>query len=429
MHVNKQDGNGQYIWLRYATQYAKDGRTHTVEMGIPVPLGASAEQREELLREAETGMSQLVQHVEQRASQVWEYVQSTHNTSNQGATTPTSQSSPTTKTVSTASSSTAQAPASLSIADQSTPVQARLANRSASVPVPQATNQPTNGARTAPPTKQELDFPQNRSHVGASMPSSLSPNSMGGNLQIPEFVSYINENMHLKPKQAMDLLGVKSLSGVNLRDALENLKKIMAQNPQQPSQRQDQPAKTVSEASPLVSLLSPLPSQSTTSTRQNAPLPSDTYAVSEEQEHEANMIEMQVPRLALPTRVFDEEITEEDELKDLEALDNVSPSSAFSPEQLNRARDKIQSLRETQGGEARASSARLQVLRNAADADVSDEQLLALVAGIWNIQAMKKLQVDQVEVLISWAKQDYFLEEVKTVLAVLEEEHYARGNR
>ena len=42
---------------------------------------------------------------------------------------------------------------------------------------------------------------------------------------------------------------------------------------------------------------------------------------------------------------------------------------------------------------------------------------------------MKKLKVDQVEALISWAKEDDFVSEVEAVLILLEEENYARGNR
>src|ERR1700730_11820125 len=64
-----------YIWLRYSTQFTTGGRTHTIEMGVPMPLGASAETREQLLREAEAGMSQLSSHVEQRVSQVMQRAQ------------------------------------------------------------------------------------------------------------------------------------------------------------------------------------------------------------------------------------------------------------------------------------------------------------------------------------------------------------------
>src|SRR5260370_40420522 len=64
-----KDGN-PYIWLRYTTQFSTGGRTHTIEMGIPMPLGASAETREQLIREAEAGMDQLSRHVENRVTQL-----------------------------------------------------------------------------------------------------------------------------------------------------------------------------------------------------------------------------------------------------------------------------------------------------------------------------------------------------------------------
>jgi hypothetical protein len=459
--MDNQDGTGQYIWLRYATQYSKDGRTHTIEMGIPVPLGASAEAREKLLHEAETGMSQLVQHVEERVFQALERVQSGHTTGNQGIAATVSQTVPPSavkKAEPTVSSpltlSTAQQ--TQSVSDQSPPLQTRPANRSASVPAPLTTGQAPNvqraPSRTAPPSAQTVDVPPTRHSVGAGMPSSLGPTSTGGSLTIPDFISYINENMRLSPKQAMELLRVKSLAGINLREALETLKRIMAQNaqggtnvPQQP-QHQGQLGSMVREAHPVVSApvsrntpVAPLPvktSQSTASLSQDVSLsiselpakPASEALEHTEPEHVSNVIEMRVPQPAKPAHGFDEEIDGNEELEDLDEFDNLSLSSEISPERLGRARDKISALRGMQGATV-ASAARLQVLRNAADDEVTTEQLQQLVAGVWNIQALKKLKVDQVEALISWAKEDYFLDEVEAVLIVLEEERYARGNR
>src|SRR6266567_9585332 len=64
------DGASEHpqIWLRYATQFTTGGRTHTLEIGIPVPLGASAETRAQLIREAEIGMDQLSSYVESRVT-------------------------------------------------------------------------------------------------------------------------------------------------------------------------------------------------------------------------------------------------------------------------------------------------------------------------------------------------------------------------
>jgi hypothetical protein len=464
--MENQDGTGQYIWLRYATQYSKDGRTHTVEMGIPVPLGASAEARAQLLREAESGMSQLVQHVEQRVSRALEGgVQSSQTAGNQrrAATgSQPSQSSPVMKAEPVVSSpvrdepiaspplTTSTAQSTPSMPNQSVPIQARPTNRSASLPAPptmtQALNLQRSPTRTASPLPQAVNVPPTRHSVGASMPSSLGPSSTSGSLSIPDFLSYIKENMQLSSKQAMDLLRVKSLSGINLREALENLKRIVAQNaqggtatPQQP-QNQGQQASTVREARPVVSppvsnnvssVPPPTPlSQPTASKGQEAAIdelrtrPIGGASEDLEQEREMNVIELRVPPPPTqPVRGFDEE----DELEDLEETDNLKLAPEISPEQLGRAREKINALREMQGATV-ASAARLQALRNAADDEVSDEQLQELAVGIWNIQTLKKLKKDQVEALISWAKEDYFLDEVKAVLMVLEEERYARGN-
>ena len=64
--TREKPGENPSIWLRYTTQFSTGGRTHTIEMGIPMPLGASAETREQLIREAEAGMEQLSRHVVRR---------------------------------------------------------------------------------------------------------------------------------------------------------------------------------------------------------------------------------------------------------------------------------------------------------------------------------------------------------------------------
>ncbi len=452
--MNTQDGTGQYIWLRYATQYSKDGRTHTIEMGIPVPLGASAETREKLLREAETGMSDLVQHVEERVFQALERVQGSHTAGNQGmAVSPTARPSPVIKAEPTAPPSVTPATARTTPAlpDQPAPIQTRPANRPASDSAPQTTQFPSvqrTPSRTVPPAAQTVDVPPTRHSVGASMPSSLGPSSTSGNLTIPDFLSHIKENMHLSPKQAMDLLRVKSLSGINLREALENLKRIVTQNAQgetsipQPPQRQGQQASTVREgrsitpishnapSAPLPAQPSqPIPIQSQEAAKDELPTRPVGEALEDPEEKSiSNVAEMRIPQPMEPARGFDEEVDGSEELEDLDDSDNLSVASEISPERLSRARDRISSLRETQGATV-ASSARLKVLRNAADDEVSTEQLQEMVAGVWHIQALNKLKMDQVEALISWAKEDDFLDEVEAVLIVLEEERYARGNR
>jgi hypothetical protein len=417
-------------------------------MGIPVPLGASAETRERLLREAEIGMSQLVQHVEERVFRALEGVQSGDTTADQWATIPLPQispSSPAPNVISPGSSSLAAstsstAQATPSVPDQPPSIQTRPVNKSASLPAPQTMTQtpnvPRTPSRTAPPAAQVVDVPPTRDSVGASMPSSLGPTNTGGNLTIPEFISYVGKNLHLSPKQAMELLHVKTLTGINLREALEKLKQIVAQNTQPGASVPQQQASIVREArSATLAPVSPdkpssPPSQATTSVHQKANIddlptrPPGEALEDSEQERALNVVEMRVPSPAQPARGFDEE----EELEDLDEADSPSIVPEISPEQLSRARDKIGALRQWQGA-AVAGSNRLQALRNAADDEVTTAQLQEMVAGIWHIQSLQKLKKDQVEALISWAKEDDFLHEVKAVLVVLEEERYARGNR
>ena len=62
----------------------------------------------------------------------------------------------------------------------------------------------------------------------------------------------------------------------------------------------------------------------------------------------------------------------------------------------------------------------MKVLNNVVVGQITEEQLHTLILGVWNITTLKKLKVDQVEELISWAKrEDAFIEQVEAILAVL----------
>ncbi|TMD48495.1 MAG: hypothetical protein E6I93_13355 [Chloroflexi bacterium] len=86
------------------------------------------------------------------------------------------------------------------------------------------------------------------------------------------------------------------------------------------------------------------------------------------------------------------------------------------------ARIKIDELKEKSGSSSAVSQGRLTVLHNLLDSQISDTQFQQLIQGIWNATSDKKLKQDQVEALISWAKEDYFVDELEVVLAVLNEQ-------
>src|SRR5690242_20660358 len=64
-----EGGNDGYIKYRHTLQLTAGGQTHTLEVEIPIPMGADEEARAQLLREAEAGMSQLAEQVRRRFSQ------------------------------------------------------------------------------------------------------------------------------------------------------------------------------------------------------------------------------------------------------------------------------------------------------------------------------------------------------------------------
>ncbi|GAC1475700.1 MAG: hypothetical protein PVS3B1_28920 [Ktedonobacteraceae bacterium] len=408
-NMNQWAESGPYIWLRYATQYTRDGQTHTIEMSIPVPVGASAETRERLIREAEAGMSQLSNHVERRGTQPLQRTQGLPPVPGVQGT---------------------QRLAPMPASNTKPTPGPRATVRPASASAPQTSPQPV----SARENEFEDESTGSTGGGGSTMRPNAVPNmpaiprspgrsnEMGNNMLLPQFIQYIKENLDLTPKQAMELLNVRSLStGINLRDAVEQLKAMVGTGTpgsnglgQLGQRRQDSgDSQTMRDA---------FPGTESERGRQAG----NTQRLNKSSDP---VIEMSAGR---PAPTFDEEVGPEDlneadegfdDLEDLEVVNELSPQV------LEKARSKLGELRESQGA-ATASAGRLQALNNVAISQITEEQLQELVDGVWGISALKKLKVDQVEALISWAKlEDDFAEQVEAVLVVLEEEHYARGNR
>jgi hypothetical protein len=397
--MNRSEGigeSGDHIWLRYGTQFTLNGRTHTIEMSIPMPIGADEETREQLLREADAGMHQLSEHVENRVAQMLQRAQP-----NQGklpTPTPLARSSPQTRPASIPAQQTGPQP-----------LQAARAYEGAEPLAPVARTREKEPE--APPAQEAVTTaPITRSDIGASMPS-IPPGESGGNLSLQQFIGYIRENMGLSPKQAMDILKIKSLSGVNLREALEHLQKTTLQENAAPT---GAPAKA-QESTPA-----PRPASSPVPARNTPPVP-PTLSSLKSPAREAERGGRGDLNEHSPTYhpAFDEEV-DPNEDEDLVDLDDLDLPRELSAQERVQARKKIDSMRETRGATV-SSPGRLQVLSNVANSQISPEQMQELIEGVWGVNSVKKLKVDQAEMLISWAKEDDFVSEVEAVLTILEE--------
>jgi hypothetical protein len=400
--MSRRGGNGGYIQYRHSLQLTVGGHSHTLEVEIPIPVGADDETRVELLREAEVGMRQLADQVRRGFSQSVQREQ------------------------------TAQASGSM---PTSIP---KPATRPASIPAPQTPTQPLpssasrvseTGSERSAPAKREVVVPPTRPSVGASMPAAPLSSNVGGTLAIGDFVKIVKEELGLTSSQAMALLGVKSLSGLNLRDELRRLQILVAQGAT-PGGNNARTGRTEEQTARPAPASVPSPAPAAAPVRSTVSNPVDERRESFEPEDRLPVREER------PVYVFDEEVgpdddeEPQDELDDLEDLtEEDEEEDELSPVMQGIAEDRLKKLRELRGATT-VSPSRIQVLNNVVISQIGDERLRTLIEGVWGVTVPKKLKVDQVEELISWAKsEDDFVNQVDAVLALVEEERYARGNR
>lgn len=316
------------------------------------------------------------------------------------------------------------------------------------------------------------------------MPSTPGmPGDANGIMKLGQFMQFIRETWGLTPKQAMDLLNVKSLNGLNYREVLRQLQPLVEQqssNAQAPNQKppapgqirplerpsnsgvsvpaaSSRPSPSVSEKSPGGAInLAPTGTPGSSSTRAPSPSParSDVGAAPVSDAPKSASVpkpptrdrgenaQNAVPQSPTPTAkspvvpihiVRDEprnyKFDEEEDEEEGEELSIAEDGDDDDKEQrLAMARIKLDELKEVRGASA-ANPARLAALHNVLNSQIDNEQLSRLMQAAWGAPSVKKLKVDQVEALISWAKEDYFVEEVEAVLELLgEEEPYARSD-
>ncbi len=402
--TGRPEGTGSHFWLHHTLRITVGERTHTIEMDIPIPLGASANVREQLLNEAESNMEELARRIEKGAPRRLSPAQPAQPAKAPPAKQPPSPAqAAVNKSASTTAASSSPAPPGLLV-----PILPRD-------PIPAAQSE-----------DRETVVPPTRPNIGATMPSSPGFSvDTSGSLKLPQFIQLIKESLDLTPKQAMDLLNVKSLSGLNLRDTLEELQRHVGHEatnialPSSPSahighvesnQMQQESAATSFASSPQPPTLQPRPFPQASNPK-NPDIIELTNAVIRDNP---------------PAYAFDEEIDLEHEI-DLPEDEEIDIVPELTNQEREQAEEILIKLRDARGSSL-ASELRLKVLHNVTDSQVSEEQLLQLVQGIWGITSLKKLKNDQIEALISWAKTDNFDDEADMVLLLIQEEQYARSD-
>jgi hypothetical protein len=389
---------GASIRLRYSRQFQQSGHSHTIDAEATLPIGASQEMREQVIHELEAEVDLLARQIVQRAGRPFEERRA-HP----------------------------------------------LARPSAPGPAPMRSAEPASATQ-----------PATRAPVSETMPAVPAP-AGERTIRLADFINVIKRHWDMSPQEAMRLLKVKSLDGLNYREAYNSLKAIVeaegrsarpsgSQTPPAPSRpiveapRQgNRTGSSAPDARPPTNQATSAPgvhTQGSTALREGtrpAPLsPSTATPLVESaptndrhREPQAGVDFAGSPKAPIPIQIgvvrdvsaraaykFEEE--DEPDLSDEEDFALPADRSATSLQ----AQSKLDELRKIRGNSP-ASAPRLNVLHNVIHGQISEDQLQELIRGVWGIHTPKKLKNEQVESLISWAKGDYFADEATDLLNLL----------
>lgn len=261
-------------------------------------------------------------------------------------------------------------------------------------------------------------------------------------------------------KQAMERLNVRSLEGLNLREALEALRRQAVRGDVPP------PAPSAPPASPAPVRASAPGSPAPSAARVRDPGPSEPRYFDEEDDLDVTFaVDGDAGAYGAPDEEFasyaDGEPSAEDEpdlLDEIDELDlddvpdfgpppSASRASAAAPRRAatprpalpaeaepstpspdvaglsgarTRALQLVGQMRSARGGGVPSSQQRT-AYRNVVARELGEPEAAALVRGLWRTTP-DRLSTEQLDALVSWGKQDTFGEEAALVLAELRAE-------
>lgn len=431
------------IWLRQTVTFTVDGQTRTLEVGIPVPHDATAQDVEALLGVAEIGMSALSRRLDARIAEVL------GDTSDSIPALP----------AAIPETHSANGFAPIEKADEMEQVHDHLSSAAAS-PVahprdamaesaPHVATAPTPAAprplktagtpeRPAPP-RRSAEPPRTQTPAAAS----AGVTDAGGEMTRQQFLAAAAA-LGLNPRQAMDQLGVRSLEGLNLREALESLRRQMlgASSPTEPDSElepelEDISAVTVAASPP----------------RQFEEEDDETilYALDDDEEldEDGSTVSASGGAVTLASEDTQDDLDlddegdedDEDDVPDLTpppparqrassttrkapTMVRETPTPASDDAPSNSARTQamrlIGKLRSAAGG-GTASDYQRNAYRNIVENELGKSKATMLVRGLWRT-TVDRLTAGQLDALIRWGKEDVFADEAIQVLSALQAE-------
>ena len=446
-----------HIWLRQTVTFAVDGQTRTLEIGIPVPRDATAQDIEALLEVSDAGMDAISRRLDTRIAELLD-----------GGPHDVAPALPAHAQES--ASANGHAPAG-PVTTEPAPAAEQPAARhrdtdDSRTPTPRTSERQSRQAQPQPAAAPEQPIPpqpQQRTEPSRAKPPVAAP-ATSAEMTRPEFLSAAAE-LGLNPRQAMDRLGVRSLEGLNLREALESLRRQLlgASSHAEPEPDPDPEPDVVPKPSTGASSTSTAPSAASRFEEED----DETifYALDEDDEDDEDDELIEDAFAPAPTgnvvnpvasddaldEVADDDDEDDDDEIDLDDVPDLSPPPVPARARATSAGRKTASAaRETSApaheatSVSKATGARTQALRqigrlrsatgggtasdyqrnayrNIVENELGRTRAVALVRGLWRTTA-DHLTAGQLDALIRWGKEEVFAEEAEQVLAALRAE-------
>lgn len=423
--------DGAYIWLRQSVTLTTAEQTRTLEIAIPVRIGATSAEVEALLDEAGAGMVRLSHLLDAQV---------------------TGQSEPASGPAQRLTAHVAIAPPAR---EAPRPPEARAAESASARAAPAAPRPglaPAARPPIAPPAPArpsvESPAPASRQPAAAqaegARPAGGSVPAVGADLSRPEFIAATAE-LGLNPRQAMERLGVRSLQGLNLRESLEALRRQLARaGNASASPQAEAAADPASTASAPVAIPAADPAPRFFDEEE---MESEAYAFEDDDRLDSEDADS-LDGSTLPDTLAGMPRTPlalDDGLSELEDVPEIEPAPAPNehahPPQSDAAtaapgehphpredapsgalhtRERIGHLRAAQGG-GKATPYQHNAFTNLVVSQLGESDANALVRGLWRVPPTQ-LGGEQFDALNRWAKEDTFVEEASGVLTALRDE-------
>lgn len=379
-----------HIWLRQSVTFSVNGQTRTLELALPLRPGATPDEVEALLDEADAGMRRLSSRLDAHLAEVT------------GAT----------------PVAAANVPAPVAPPAASAPERSERPE-SAPAPRPATPTRPISAA-AAPaekPTERPAEKPAPRPTAPAS-PAAASSAATGPDLTRPEFLTAAGA-LGLDARTVMERLNVRSLNGLNLREALDLLRRQVVREGGTPNE--PTPAAPVAHAKRPAPIGAPRFDEEDDSPTFELSYPDpDDLPGDEDFDGAEDFAPLEAPAAAPSKPAPAAGISD---VPDLEELLNGGARKAAEDVIATRAREVIATMRTAHPG-GQATPHQRSAYQNIVIEQIGEAQAAKVVRAIWDLTP-DRLGPEHYDAFTRWGKEDEFAEEVEAALTILRAEYAA----